>query len=326
MVIFVKYMYQNKLKHTQIEKYFFLLILVLHLSPVISVKFFPTMDGAAHLYNAQLINDLLFKGNTFLANFFKFNTEPVPNWIGHIILLLCKLIMPTYLAEKVLLLLYLIGLPLAFRAFVKILSPTNLLLTYFMFPFTYSFVFLMGFFNFSIALMLLFITLTYWIKHIETSFTFNKSVYLFLLLTLTYFSHIFIFGILLFLISLYSAAYCLRNIINDPTEFNRPLVNLFKQASVLLAASFLPLTLFIYYFYSRGFYGNNTYIEFSELVEWLKDIRPIIAYNRSVEQVYTLKLVYLLFALSSIAFYNRINHIVSITKKQPFKEIYICAN
>ena len=59
----------------KIEPYFFCVITGLTLSPVLFYKFFPTMDGAAHLYNSNLIVQLLFHNNENLNQFFQINTN-----------------------------------------------------------------------------------------------------------------------------------------------------------------------------------------------------------------------------------------------------------
>src|SRR5437764_835447 len=67
-----------------IEPYFFYLFIVINILPVLYFKYFPTGDGAAHLYNSRLILELM-KGNNFLSDYFHFN-ELSPNWFGHIFL------------------------------------------------------------------------------------------------------------------------------------------------------------------------------------------------------------------------------------------------
>ena len=103
------------LKIDKIEKWIFLLMTGINLFPVLIFKFFPTMDGAAHLYNSNLIGSLLFESNPQLNSFFCFNPEPVPNWTGHLFLSVFNCFLPAFIAEKVLLIFYFIGLPYAFR-------------------------------------------------------------------------------------------------------------------------------------------------------------------------------------------------------------------
>ena len=292
-----------------IEKYFFLLITGLNLIPILSGKFFPTLDGPAHLYNAQLIKSLLFDNYTLLGDFFIFNQEPIPNWTGHIILSFFNLFLPSFVAEKILLLSYMIGLPLSFRALIKTIAPSNRLFSYLIFPFTYSFVFFLGFYNFCIALVLILITLNYWVKHEENLSSRKNVLILFLLITLTYFSHIFIFGILIFLIGFQISIKATIQIIWNIKQIKEILAATFRKFRLLLLSSFIPLLLFLYYFYSRSSSGNNIFLNHTELIDWLKKIRPIIALNVIIEEVYTKKLFYLISSICIITFYNRVNEI-----------------
>ena len=60
----------------KIEKYIFGLTVFLFLLPVIGIKFFPTIDGPAHLYNGNLLNQLWFHGKTEVLQFFDVNKNP----------------------------------------------------------------------------------------------------------------------------------------------------------------------------------------------------------------------------------------------------------
>ena len=49
-----------------------------------------TVDGPSHLYNSQLIIQLL-SGDEFLAQYFSLNVGFIPNYLGHLILILTAL-------------------------------------------------------------------------------------------------------------------------------------------------------------------------------------------------------------------------------------------
>src|SRR6187549_2575351 len=142
-------------KWSVVEKYFFFSLSIINLIPVLFYKFFPTLDGPAHLYNATIINQLL-AGNEYLEKFFRFNPEPVPNWTGHFLLSCFNLLLPAFIAEKLLLVLYLLGLPFSFRSLIKTIASGNVFISYYIFPFTYSFLFFLGFYNFCVGLVFLF--------------------------------------------------------------------------------------------------------------------------------------------------------------------------
>lgn len=307
----------GKLKSLTAENWFFLAVTLLNLIPALGCSFFPTMDGAAHLYNSTIINELIFKNNTQLAEFFTLNRIPVPNWTGHFILSVFNLFFPAVVAEKVLVLFYLIGLPYAFRYLISTISPKTVLLSYFIFPFTYSFLFLLGFYNFSLALVFLFFALGYWIKIQRKDFTAARVFIVFLLMLVTFFSHVFIFASLLFLLTAYTL---FTGVFQNLNEGRSVISGLFTKLKTLLFASIIPVLLFCWYFFSMQSEASSvSFVNARELVEWLKDIRPIIAYNQDVEEPYTKKIAYAILTLLIIVFYDRINAVKSTTEPSSLK-------
>ena len=179
------------------EKWVFLSVTILNLFPIFLGKFFPTLDGPSHLYNSNLIVNLLFNSEG-LSSFYALNPELVPNWSGHFILSVFKSALPAFLAEKILLLTYFIGLPYAFRSLVTQVNAKNILASYLIFPFLYSYPFMLGFYNFSLALGFMLLALSYWLKHQEDIYSSNKAkMVMFVLFMLTYFSHLIVFAVLL---------------------------------------------------------------------------------------------------------------------------------
>ena len=60
------------------EVYFFYSLVLINLIPLLITKYFPTVDGPAHLYNARLIIDLLANNTSPLADYFVFNSNLLP--------------------------------------------------------------------------------------------------------------------------------------------------------------------------------------------------------------------------------------------------------
>jgi len=288
------------------ESVFFILITLFNLIPLISNKFFPTLDGAAHLYNANLIKQLIVDHNENLSHFFVFNTEPVPNWTGHFFLSFFNLFLPAFLADKLLLLFYLIGLPFAFRSLIKTIAPESYLFSYFIFPFTYTFIFFLGFYNFCVGLVLLLLSINYWIRHCKDSFTWKRTLMLFLLVSLTYFSHLFVFAVLVLLIGIQILTAAIISPVKNAVSFSHSIQTALRQSTMILLASILPITLMGYYFYSRQS-GTPTFLSSAELTNWIKQIRPMISLNFQEEEPYTKKIYYLITCLFIIAVFNKVN-------------------
>ncbi|MDR9374736.1 MAG: hypothetical protein RI565_07700, partial [Schleiferiaceae bacterium] len=270
-------------------------------------KYYPTMDGAAHLYNSNIINELLWSGNELFEAFFKFNDLFVPNWIGHFILSLFNLFLPAFLAEKILLLCYLIGLPFSFRFFIKSVAPENVAYSYLIFPFCYTFPFILGFYNFSLAIILMLITFNYWQTKFN-NFSPKQSFILFSLFTLTFFSHVFVFILVLFLISLHILFSALHDYTCRAKKMKILLKETGRRAWFILKTAFIPLSFFGFYFISTiNLERSYTFLGADKLIDWIEKVRPIIAYNANIESVYTDKIFYIILTLFILSLYERIN-------------------
>src|SRR5438045_3916149 len=101
------------------EKFFFYAVIVLHLIPVLTLHYFVTRDGPAHLYNSNLINHILFKPGGISSFFFEFTPYINANWTGHILLCTFNFFLPAMLAEKLILGIYVILFLFAFRSFIS---------------------------------------------------------------------------------------------------------------------------------------------------------------------------------------------------------------
>lgn len=296
----------------KIEPIIFFIICFLNMLPVIQGKFFGTMDGASHLYNANLIKNLLFSESPIVSSYFSLNPEPVPNAIGHYILVFFNFFLPSYLSEKALLVFYMIAFPISFRALIKTINKKNILFSYFVFPFTYSYMFLLGFYNFSIAIVFLFLTITFWLKN-EGQLTPKKIFFLWLFVMLTYFSHLFVFFILFIVLTALISHKFIVNSINFgwSNAFKKSL----KEVAVFISVAFVPIVLASYYMMSRNNDSNYVFLGVRELIDSLKNIRTIITYNSSIEEVYTNKIFIIFLALLIIMFYHKINYSIFFIKK-----------
>ena len=100
------------------ESRIFTAVTILFTIPFLLPYFFPSLDGASHLSNSNIIGQLVFHHNDFFKEYFRLNTEPVPNWTGHLLITFFNLFLPAFLSEKLLLGIILIATPLAFRRLV----------------------------------------------------------------------------------------------------------------------------------------------------------------------------------------------------------------
>lgn len=150
---------------------------------------FLSADGAAHVYNAHIINDLLFNSDSIFDGVFQFNSLIVPNWIGHGILCIFLPLFGGILAEKTLLALTVVITPIAGRIFLQ-KTGKNVLASYFFILFSHHALLYLGFYNFTLGLPIMLATLVWSVEGLKSK---RRSSYAWLALwyLLLYFSHLF---------------------------------------------------------------------------------------------------------------------------------------
>jgi hypothetical protein len=290
---------------TDDEKIIFYLILAINIAYLFYTKFFPSMDGPAHLYNANLIKQLL-TGNDFIKEFYHINAFPVPNWGSHFLLTLFRLILPGWLSEKMLIITYISGMALSFRYMVKAIHPENISFSVFIFPFIYSFLFHLGFYNYALSFIFLFLTLGIWTKH----YTDNKlSLYFAIgsLLICTYFCNILTYaftGITIgSIVFLFEAA-------SYPLFSKAYLLSCLKRILRLTLCSLPSLILFAWFFKTVSFPETAQQYASTELLKWTTDVRSLIVFSYEKEEIITeqfFHLLVILLLLSMLLNRNRLN-------------------
>lgn len=280
------------------EPFFFIVILLLHLWPILSCSPFPSIDGPAHLYNANIISTLLKSNSNPVNQLFEFNTFPEPNWSGHAALCFFLQFLPPLLAEQLLLIIILSLTAYGYRKLFLKIDHNNQFLSWIIFPFLYNLFFCMGFFNFSIGLAILPFLLCWWMDLKSNPLQLKKVTQGFLFISIIYFSHLVIF----LLAGLFMITMSFHNL-TSKTKRN------FTQKLIFLTIIFFPgIILTIYYltiFGTDGFHGK---IEYLPMISLLKDIsngRTFIIYNFDQEIKITKWIPIILALISIIGLYKR---------------------
>ncbi len=256
------------------EKYFFLLLVAVHLIPILSVDFFVTLDGPAHVYHASLISRLL-SGNTHASEFMILNPEPVPYWTAQFILSVMNQFFSGNISEKIFIGIYVVTLPIAFRKFILTVSAQSAWVSYLIFPFIYSFLLYIGFYNFCIALPVFFFTLHVFLSG-KIAMNRNKILILLILILLIYFSHLFVLAVFF----LFTATFLVVNNLFVRTDDVFRIKKLLIKIGFILLVSLPTLLLTLHFLLinkDKQFY--NSHLAFSELMEWLTTARPIITFK-----------------------------------------------
>ena len=279
------------------EVWLFYFSILLNLTPLFAGSLFPTLDGPAHLYNSRIILELIGNPSPIINHFYQLN-ELVPNLTGHAIIALFMTVMAPNLAEKSLLVIYAISLPLSFRYLLKSTPSANILFSYFILPFVYSYLFLLGFYNFSISLIFMFLAFGYWLKHSNKHF----SVYAFLILSvlcfLTFTSHLVVYGLLIAFLCVQISIELLKLYLIQNRNVRDVFISGMKKILFLVTANVLPLIFAVIYFLKRPQTGANySYLTWNERISYITDFRPLIAFNYEIELSYTKWLFFLFCAL-----------------------------
>ena len=163
-------------------------LLVIHLLPVWIFTYFPTQDGASHIYNSYVLKEYHKHENYRLREVYELRLTLFPNWTSHAFLALLMYVFPPIICEKILISLCIGLLPLSLFYFLNSVQKGKTLFTLVGFIFAYNYLLHMGFYNFVLSMSLFCFTLGYWWRH-RNEFTVANIGILYVLLMATYLTH-----------------------------------------------------------------------------------------------------------------------------------------
>ena len=256
------------------EPYLFWILVFIGTLPILLNKYYPTLDGPSHLYNGNIIKELISGNHTEFGNLFSFNPVLVPNWISHFLFAIFSFVLPDYLTEKVVLLGYFILTPFFFRKVCLTITPENKLLTYLMIPFAHNHLFYFGFFNFTIAITLMLATIYFGLK-IQNHFRINHILKLASLFLLVYFSHVMVLMITVFLLFLLPIRELNLNKKNGKYEITgfRQFMHNF---GFTFAAALPAILLTINYILKIDSLEQASRVDLITLLKMILDVRPLM--------------------------------------------------
>lgn len=149
------------------EKAFFIVLLVCHLLPIWVFPFTPTQDGPDHQALTHILREYDKPEAGLLRQYYELNEEALPNWFIFFVMGDALGFLPVPWAEKILLTAYVLLLPLSVRYALRAIDPRAGFLAVLVFPFTFTFFFHMGFFNFCFSVVAFFFAVGYWLRHGE---------------------------------------------------------------------------------------------------------------------------------------------------------------
>jgi hypothetical protein len=306
------------------EKYFFILVTLLNLIPALNASVFLTLDGPAHLYNASLIKYILLGNEGAITDYFHVNSMQFTNWTGHLMTAFFMLFLPAKFAEKLLIIIILVGLPYAFRRVIMRLTGEKSYLSYLVFPFCWSQLFFHGFFNFFIGIIFLFILLFHWVspKLILNLRTWVAFFFLFLVISG---SHVFVFLLAVMISSGWIIWINLLSMVESKKmQKTMLLIEGLKKLAFLISASMGGFIILIFYLMIPNGFTESVLTHASLLVS-LNDIRiikPLLAISAG-EQMFTAKWFYWLILMTLFALIIRIIMFVRKRKRSAVPSGYV---
>lgn len=182
------------------EKILFFGALLLTIAPLFLLRYTASLDGPKHLTASNIIGRLWLADPLF-TDLFALNPIYTGNTLGIWILAILNLVLPAAIAEKIFLIIYMVAFSTGFRYLLRSFHSAPGFFSLLAFPFIHTSLFQMGYYNFSLAIALLFFTFGYWLRHSD-ELNKKQAFALSILLLLTYLTHIFVFFVLLFAISI----------------------------------------------------------------------------------------------------------------------------
>src|SRR5581483_306039 len=160
----------------------------LNLAPLLYFRFIPSNDGPTHVYNAAMLRLFWFAPGGAAGNVFVWNASLPPNLLTHTALALFMSVLSPVTAERVLVVLYALLLPIAFRYFLRSVSSRTYGIEYLSLVWVYNSHLHWGFYNFLFSVILFLFASGYWLRN-RHKVGAKSIATLALLATLLYLSH-----------------------------------------------------------------------------------------------------------------------------------------
>ncbi|MCG9132959.1 hypothetical protein J5I95_14875 [Candidatus Poribacteria bacterium] len=255
-----------------------IVLLVIHLLPVWGFKYFPTQDGASHIYNAYVVKEYHNHENYRLREVYELNATVFPNWTSHALLLLLLYVFPPLVCEKIVLTLCIGLLPFSLLYFLNNVQKRNIVFGLLGFLYAYNYLLHMGFYNFVLSMSLFFFTLGYWWR-VKDKLRLIDIVVIYILLLVTYLTHYHSYALLIMSLTFFAFFLSFHDALRSMWGYKetvQPLAQRFKDGltklkpALTFIGSLIPayFILFSYYFYLSNAHGTDGD---HKGFEWLND-------------------------------------------------------
>jgi len=293
----------------------FFSFMLLSIVPLFFFKYYVSLDGPQHLYNANVLTEII-KGNTNLSDYFKINPVIVGYWAGHFFLGFFKFFFPSWLAEKLFIISYIIGTVYAFRYLVRSVNREHDYMTILIFPLAYSMYFMMGYYSFSIAFTPMFLIFGYLIRHPKLNF--KNMLILSILFLALFLSHAFVFAMTGLAIGIYLfTEFIFSKFKGEKIDFKSFLL---KAGKIFLSG--IP-AIVLWLIYIRYVMTLNSMVipesyNFKELLNYILRMRQLVEFHHENEAVGTM----LIFNVLMILFADYLTVLSNLKGKKRKEELF----
>ena len=309
-------------------------LLVIHLLPVWLFKYFPTQDGASHIYNSYVLKEYHKHENYRLREVYELRPTLFPNWTSHAFLALLMYVFPPIICEKILISICIGLLPLTLFYFLNSVQKGNALFGLVGFIYAYNYLLHMGFYNFVLSMSLFFFTLGYWWKH-KDKLTLKNIGVMYVLLIATYLTHYQSYATLLMaltffsvFLSLYEALRVTWGYRKISADDEKSLASSLKSFAGKLKPTFLFLVsmlpayfIMISYFLDRPHRGGG-HRGFEWLSEYFFSMKSLVSFRD--EHILIGRVLLVVFAVAFLlTFIERVRHVYrfsSLSESEGTKE------
>ena len=307
-----------------------IVLMVIHLLPVWGFKYFPTQDGASHIYNAYVLKEYHNHENYRLREVYKLNPTLFPNWTSHALLALLLYIFPPLVCEKIVLTLCIGLLPLSLFYFLNGIAKKNIVFGLVGFLYAYNYLLHMGFYNFVLSMSLFFFTFGYWWR-VKDNLRVTNMVVLYILLLATYFTHYHSYALLIMSLTffaLYGSVYDILQKVWGYKETSQPPMDRFRvsivkfKPTLIFLIGLIPayIILFSYYFYLTNTHGSDgDHKGFEWLNDYFFSMKSLVSFRDDHVLIGRVLLVF--FAVAFVlTIINRIRQYYQFHESEEWKE------
>jgi hypothetical protein len=262
------------------ESLLFIALLIAHLIPIGAFTYFPTQDGASHVYNASVMRD--YASRAVYREYYLFSTDADPNLLGHIVLAILMFFVSALTAEKIFLSIYVLLLPISVRYTLGAIAPQAAFLSVLSFPFIYNRMLHFGFYNFSSGIPFFILLIGFLVKR-NAKFTFRDTPVLAVLFLVLYIAHAFVLIEAVMAVGVLTASGIWSDLI---TSFHRGELDLvrvrrvFRERVLVLLCACTPSLLLVYRFVLKnGTQGQVSGGDIIELTRRLYHVVVLVSYD-----------------------------------------------